>query len=288
MTFMTSKDGAAGLGWDGHLLLLHGSELERGSRLAKWVRRGLERDEQVVYGQDESVAPKRSVLAVLAQHGIDVQAATADGRLLVLPLDAVYGAGTGGLMARLEQAWAKGYRGVRTSGETSVGRTGAPEEVYPGLAATLERLCRTQPLSALCPYERGTTVGARLEQATAAHTGGIRESQLHTTTTDHGLILAGEVDASNELLLLAAVRAATSPASIPTATSTVPGTLEIDLRRVSFLSAGGCRALAVGTQQFRDQGGGVLLVAPQPIVERVLRLYGLDALTHVELIVGRS
>jgi hypothetical protein len=159
MTFMTSKDGAAGLGWDGHLLLLHGSELERGSRLAKWVRRGLERDEQVVYGQDESVAPKRSVLAVLAQHGIDVQAATADGRLLVLPLDAVYGAGTGGLMARLEQAWAKGYRGVRTSGETSVGRTGAPEEVYPGLAATLERLCRTQPLSALCPYERGPLSG---------------------------------------------------------------------------------------------------------------------------------
>jgi anti-anti-sigma factor len=64
--------------------------------------------------------------------------------------------------------------------------------------------------------------------------------------------------------------------------------VRVDLRRVSFLSAGGCRALAVGTQQFRDRGGRVLLVAPQPVVERVLRLYGMEALTHVELIVSQT
>jgi anti-anti-sigma regulatory factor len=46
---------------------------------------------------------------------------------------------------------------------------------------------------------------------------------------------------------------------------------------------GGCRALALGTKWFRDGGGRVLLVAPQPIVERVLQLYGLDTLLHVEL-----
>ena len=48
MTF--EHDGFADLGWDGHLLLLHESQAVRQSCLAMWVRRGLERDEQVVYG----------------------------------------------------------------------------------------------------------------------------------------------------------------------------------------------------------------------------------------------
>jgi hypothetical protein len=64
---MTLEDGAAGLGWDGHLLLLHGSELERRSQLAGWVRRGLARDEQVICTQAETESPQRSVLAVLGQ-----------------------------------------------------------------------------------------------------------------------------------------------------------------------------------------------------------------------------
>src|SRR4051812_49243172 len=93
-------DGLADLGWDGHLMLLHRSETERRSRLARWVRRGLERDEQVLYGHDEdgrddSPAPQRSVLAVLSEHGIDAEAATSAGQLRVLPSEALYGPGPG-------------------------------------------------------------------------------------------------------------------------------------------------------------------------------------------------
>jgi anti-anti-sigma factor len=288
------QDGAAGLGWDGHLFSLHASETERRSQLATWVRWGLERDEQVIYGQDDPESsdpdfsgpespdpesPELSVLAVLARQGIDVQAATAQGRLLVLPLAAVYGAGPDEQVARVERALAEGYRGVRTSGQASAGRTGAPEEVYPGLARRVERLCRTHPVSALCQYDRAMTVGAGLEQAAAAHGGGIREAQLHTARTSDAtgsqLSLAGEVDWSNELVLLSAVEAAVSTAS---------EMFWLDLRRVAFLSVGGCRALVAGTQPFRDQGGQLLLVAPQPIAERVLRLSGLDALLNVEIV----
>src|SRR3954468_20198852 len=101
-----AQDGAAGLGWDGHLLSLHASETERRSQLASWVRWGLERDEQVIYGHDDTESSgiessgiessgiessgiessgiessgiessERSVLAVLARQGIDVQTAT--------------------------------------------------------------------------------------------------------------------------------------------------------------------------------------------------------------------
>ncbi len=280
MTPVTFDDGVAGLGWDGHLLLLHGSELEWRSRLAMWVRRGLERDEKVIFAQAETVAPHRSVLALLAKQGVDVQAATAEGRLLVLPLAAVYHTGLGGQEERVERALSEGYRGVRLSGEASAALTVVPEHVYASLERSMDRLCRTHPVSTLCQYDRTTTAGARLDQATARHIGGIRESQLHTAEADGGLILAGEIDWFNELVLLSVLHAATSTAAI----NAVSETLRVDLRRVTFLSVGGCRALAVGTQQFRDRGGRVQLRAPQLVVERILRLYGLDALLHVEVV----
>jgi anti-anti-sigma factor len=132
----------------------------------------------------------------------------------------------------------------------------------------------------LCQYDRTTTAGARLDQATATHGGGVRESQLHTAEADGRLVLAGEIDWSNEMVLLSVLQAAARTAAM----SAVSEMLRVDLRRVTFLSAGGCRALVVGTQQFRVQGGRVRLVMSQPIVERVLRLCGLDALTHVEVV----
>jgi anti-anti-sigma factor len=276
---MIFDNGFAGLGWDGHLLLLHGSELERRSRFAMWVRRGLEREEKVIFAQAETVSPHRSVLAVLAQQGIDVQAATARGQLLVLPLAAVYRSGPDGQVERVERALAEGYRGVRLSGEASAALTVVPEHVYESLERSIDQLCRTHPVSTLCEYDRATTAGPRLDQATATHGGGIRESQLHTAEADGGLVLAGEIDWSNEVVLLSILQAASTVAM-----SAGSETLRVDLRRVTFLGVGGCRAVAMGTQQFRDRGGSVQLVAPQWLVERVLRLDGLDALMHVEVV----
>jgi anti-anti-sigma factor len=269
------KDGFAGLGWDGHLAVLHESEAERRSRLAMWVRRGLECDERVIYGQDDSVGSQRSVLAVLGQHGIDVAAATAEGRLLVLPLAAVYGAGFDGQLRHLAHALADGHSGVRTSGEAAAAPTGSPEEAYPGLAGSLQRAYRIYQVSALCQYNRAATVGERLDQTAARHAGGIRERQLHTARSDDGLILAGEVDCSNEPVLLSVVQAATS---------TTESMLWLDLRRVTFLDLSGCRALAVGTRQFRERGGHVTVLVLQGIIERVVGLVGLDSLPNVEIV----
>ena len=83
---------------------------------------------------------------------------------------------------------------------------------------------------------------------------------------------------SNEMVLLSIIQAATSSA----ATRTPSESFAVDLRWLTFLSVGGCRALAVGTQQLRDRGGCVLLMAPQWIVERVLQLFGLDTRVRVE------
>jgi anti-anti-sigma factor len=275
---MTFEDSIGGLGWDGHLLLLHRSEPERRSRLAMWVRRGLERDEKVIFAQARTVPPQRSVLSVLAQEGIDVQAATARGQLLVLPLEAVYHTGPDGKVTWVEHALAEGFRGLRLSGEASAAVTVVPEDVYATLERSMDELCRTHPVSTLCQYDRATTAGVRLDQATATHGGGIRESRLQTAVADGRLVLAGEVDWFNETVLLSAMHAAARPR----ATSSAAATLRVDLRRVTSLSVDGCRALVVGTERFRDRGGRVRLMASQPIVERVLRLCGLDGLMHID------
>jgi anti-anti-sigma factor len=277
MTLEADSSGA--LEWEGHLLLLYRSEAERRSQLAAWARRGLERDEKVIYAQDDTGPPQRSVLAVLAQQGIDAEAMTASGQLQVLPPAAVYGAGFGGQVTLINRALAEGYSGVRISGEVSTGPTVAtPEEVYTGLDRHLKQLCGSYPLSVLCQCDLTSTVGRRLDRATANHLAGLRESQLQTAECDGALILAGEVDLSNEMVLLSIIQAATSSA----ATRTPSESFAVDLRWLTFLSVGGCRALAVGTQEFRDRGGCVLLMAPQWIVERVLQLFGLDTRVRVE------
>ena len=261
------------LGWDGHLLLLHWSEVERRSGLAAWVRRGLENDEKVIYTEADDGTSRRSVRSVLEDNGIDVVAATAEGRLSVLPVAEFYP--PGGQAEVVEKALAEGYRAVRMSAEARAARTVLSEHAYAAYERHMGRLCRTLPLSALCQYDREYAAGQRLPGVAEAHVDGIRERQLDISGSDGELTLAGEIDISNEDLLEWALRAATKKAS---------ATFWLDLSRVTFLSGGGCRALLVGTRHFRHQGGYVLLVACPASTERILRLLGLDRVTGLELV----
>jgi hypothetical protein len=82
--------------------------------LADWIRTGLEHDERVVYTEPETETDQRSVLTVARDHGVDVDAATAETRLLVLPMGDFYEPGA---IARLvREARAEGYFAIRTLG----------------------------------------------------------------------------------------------------------------------------------------------------------------------------
>lgn len=255
--------------WDGHLALLHSTESERRSRLVTWVRRGLTRDELVIYAQVEP--PQRSALTVLAACGIDVEAATAEGRLLMLPLPQFYQHGQEEVVRR---ALAEGHAAVRLTAEASA----APEGAHADIERTIEQLCRHYPVSALCQYDKTTTTGSRLGEVAAHHIGGIWERQLQTSEAEGRLILSGAVDVDNDQILAAVLSAATSPAS---------GVLPIDFSRVEFLSVSACRALAESTEKFRARGGQLLLIAPQPAVERIIRLIGLDRLMLIKTVEER-
>jgi anti-anti-sigma factor len=265
-------------GWDGHILLLHGSESERWSDLAAWVRRGLENDEKVIYAEAGGTRPERSVMRILRDKGIDADAAASEGRLTVTPLlESCPPQGPEWLAEMVDRALAEGYRGLRISAEASAALTVMPEDAHSEVERSVDRLCRTHRLSALCQYDQARTVGDLLQDAASSHAcGSIRQGALHIAQHDDRLVLVGEIDLSNQEVLACALRAAADRTS---------GALRLDLSQVDFLGAAGCHALHDGTIDFRAQGGRVQFIAPKPRIERVLRLAGIVRLEHVELTV---
>jgi anti-anti-sigma factor len=261
--------------WDGHLLLLHDSDAERLAGLTAWVRRGLDRDEKVIYTEAPDVAPEQSLLAILDERGLDVTAATADGRLTLLPLEEFYP--PAGQATVIERALAEGFRAVRMSAEANAARSVLPEPVYADMERTMDQLCRTLPVSAMCQYARRATTRVRLREVVAAHLVGVRQTKLRTGQDQRGITFSGQVDVANADTFAAAVHAAISAAA---------RVAWLDLGGVEFMDAAACRALAGATWFFRDRGGQVLLMAPQPSVERTLRLLDVDQLRGFELIGG--
>jgi anti-anti-sigma factor len=264
-----------GLDWDGHLLLLHHSEHERSSKLAAWVRRGLENDEKVIYTEADGRSEEGSLLAVLRENGVDAVAATAEGRLSIIGIPEFYPAG--GPLSVIERALAEGYRGLRISAEASTALTFLSWPAYMAVEREIDEITRTHPLSAMCQYEQSSTVDDQLSDVVSNHLPGIREWLLSTGDGDGDgeLILVGEIDVSNCELLTCVLREATSRA---------PETFRLNLARVDFLSAGACRAIAEGTWQFRDGSGTVLLVGSHPPIASVLRLSGLAELNGIKLV----
>jgi anti-anti-sigma factor len=261
--------------WHGHLLLLYGSEAERVSALVTWIRRGLDNNEKVIYTESGGEPAQRSVPAILLTHGIDVAVATAEGRLSMVPLPEFYP--PGGQLTRVERALAEGFRGLRMTAEVAAALTFLSWRAVMDIERGLEALSRTHPVSAMCQYEQAATLGDSLQEVTVSHVGGIRQRQLSTARLDGGLVLAGDLDLSNRQLLTYTLEAATGQS---------PGPFRLDLSQVEFLGAAGCRALDEGTRKFRENGGRVLLAAPGPAVERILRLAGVDLLKNIELTGG--
>lgn len=257
---------------DSHLLLLPVTESERRARVVEWVCRGLERREKVIYGELDPGSSLRWLSSALRRSGIDVSAPGTEGRLLVLPPAALHTPGEH--IHLVEQALGEGYLAVRVAVELSTASSRLATATIAAYERDMDELCQTHPVSALCQYDRATSTGSQLSEAAAIHPRGIRESLLQTAPTADGIALIGELDASNAELLEAALQAAVGSAA---------GRLELDLVRLDFIDAAGFEVLRETAEELRTRGAGLLLVAPQPRVARMLTLLDLDRLPHVEI-----
>jgi hypothetical protein len=77
-----------------------------------------------------------------------VAAATAEGRLEVLPLAEFYP--PEGQVTVIERAPAEGFARVRMSAEARAALTFVPEPAHAAFEAAMDELCRTRPVSAMC------------------------------------------------------------------------------------------------------------------------------------------
>ena len=108
-----------------------------------------------------------------------------------------------------------------------------------------------------------------LGRLSAAHGAGLRERLLDVAPLDGGgLALSGEVDVSNRGMLSSVLLAATQTPE--------RGPFQLDLSGLGFLDVGGARELVAGTDRYRLRGGHVRLLDPQPHVDRLIRLLGVD------------
>jgi anti-anti-sigma factor len=262
-------------GWDGHSLLLDVPAEVQAAGLTGWVVRGLENGEKVIYSE-AGLASQASVLQTLRGHGVDVAAATADGRLVQLPVREFYA--PGGHAGVVERAFAEGFRKVRLI----AGASSAWSVLTPGAYLDYERaadlLCRTRAVSALCLCDDPGAGGRQLQDLVATHSAGILR-RTADTGSQSVLALVGEVDLSNGGLVAAA---------LSVAARALPGVFPIDLSQLELLAAAGVRALLSGTGQFRDAGGRVLLLHPAAAVSEVLDVTGIARVQGFEIVRGMS
>ncbi|MEP6666150.1 MAG: MEDS domain-containing protein [Nocardioidaceae bacterium] len=260
------------LGWDGHLLLLHWTEDERRYGLASWVQRGLDRGDKVIYTETAAPDSGDGLLVILGQHGVDVGSASEQGLLEILPLDEFYP--PQGQITLVEAALAAGYPSVRMSAQGGAPLTWLSQQAYDEAERTLEQLCQSHPVSALCQIKQSAIADVNMAESAALHHRGIRESQVQTAQVGGTLVLAGDVDVSNTLVVSSALEAATTYAS---------NVFTLDLTHLEFLDVTGCRSLVRGTDAFRDNGGLLEVMAPRGI-RHVLHVLGFEELSQVRFL----
>lgn len=258
------------LGWDGHLLLLHRTEPERKTFLVAWIRHGLVQGEKVIHGQVEVSLPP-DIAETLTEQGIDVSAALDDGQLSIeSPQDL---GRPGRTREIIEQALAEGYRAARISVDSPL-----VGDFLDGAQADLENMlddhCRHYPFSALCQYRANILDASVLEIAVKLHAGEIRTAHLITGMDAGRMVVAGELDVTNDTLLTLLLKVVSASAS---------ERLVVNLSSVNFMGVAAARALVEGTADFRDAGGRVMLRAPTGDTEWFLRVLGIDEIEHFEL-----
>lgn len=245
-------------------MLVHQGESQRRAGVAAWAGNALQLGARILYIEPHDVPVERSLLHVLDEHSVAVADAVASGQLTVLAADAeVYSPTWRAQM--VDEALAEGYPTVRWSGETRTAYATISRTAHAELERASDELCRTKPVSMLCQYPSG--VGdADLQEACAVHAHGVRESATRTRPMADGIALGGSVDVANEKVVRSALAVATSTPHDGR------GSFVVDLGALDFIDVAGVRALLVGTSAHRANGGQVRLRAPQPQVERLLRM----------------
>lgn len=254
-----------------HVLLLHGSEVQRTSSLGGWVLGGLRRRDRVLCPPGSRERDMDGLLTTLA--GIDsgarqaLTAAVGEGRLL-MPTAGDYYSG-GGLEPMRAQALADGFTGVRFIGEAVTALALLGPAGYGQFEEDLDLVCEDEQVSAMCFYDQHEVPRGLTLTHVPAHSGGLRADVFAFADGGGALRLDGELDASNADLLREALTAASE--RVPPG-----GSLRLQIGAGAFFDLAAARALLLGTSGFRDTGGRIRLRIASAPVRQLFALLGIE------------
>lgn len=151
-------------------------------------------------------------------------------------------------------------------------------DAHAEIETTLANLCRDNPVSVLCLFDRnGERAAAGIEHldlAVARHPDKLQGQCLALRRTADTLYVDGEIDMSNLDIFATALRALTDTPS---------ATVRINMDDVTFLAAAGIRTLIRDTASYRDRGADVEIHA-NPHITRILQLLDIHRLPQLQLI----
>ena len=252
-------------GWDGHVLLFYDEESQRRAGVATWVHRGLTQGAKILCTQPPDDPPDRS-LAGLFREEPHVLEAMERGQIQVIPADpSTYDPAF--IETVVDEALSEGYPSVRWTGDATTAWDVIPRSRHELVERATDELCTSRPLSVLCQYS-AVECGDAIGFLSQSHGGGLREQLFQAAPVEGGLAVAGELDASNQQILISLLTAATAAAG--------SDPFVLDLRCLDFLDLPGARGLMFGTLDHRSGGGQVRLESPQPHVAQLIHLLGID------------
>jgi anti-anti-sigma factor len=263
----------------GHVGFVYPTVQVRDDTVGAFVEAGLRLGEHVVLATGDERWE-----SALAQHGVDSRRAAEDGSLTIL--DAPHFFPAQGQAALVDSLVGSGGPGVRlvTSAEGALAYLGVSE--FRRVEQEMDDLCETRPVRLLCHLRSGTGRGEPLSPAldtfVDTHADELRGRLVTMRRAAGGVRLRGEVDIASVGLMetvLARARKDEGAAGHPGHEAV----LVLDLSGLDFLDVAGYRALRSGTEQWRRQGGTVLLTGAGGAVRRVLELVGVGADGDVRL-----
>lgn len=249
--------------FDGHQLLMHRNAQERGAVLTEWVLDGLAHHEQVIVADDAG-----ETHGVLADHGVDVDAALTSGRLLLASPEAC----VEDHRVLVDRALDAAHRRVRLAFRIEFQERLLSDREGDEFEASLDESVGSRPFSVLC--QCGLEGDRPFDAPIRRHHGRMYSRHLSADPGPDLTVLRGEVDLSNAASCTAAVSAA--------AGSCTGGRFRIDLSGLEFLGVAGCRSILDGTAEFRRNGGSVSLLSPTSLSQIVLGHVDLPASVTIE------
>lgn len=265
-----------------HLCWVYDDPASFAAVAGQFLADGLARGERLLFvGDAEGIDALRSPGAALP--GVD--ALVDRGVLELVPVEGAYRPGQFDPDRQLayydevtRRAVADGYTGLRVVADVTAlaAETADQADLVRWEHLADEFFVHGPGMSAMCAYDRGRVDPAVLAQAAAVH------PQVHAPQDvpsfrlwfdDAGLALAGTLDAFDSEAALRALLA-----------SHVDGpVVRLDLSRVEFIDAAGCRVLARWAQALEHRSVRLELVGTTRLFRRTWQVLGLDLVTDVGL-----